>query len=193
MNIAGTLSVASGGSNVNVSGGTLNAATLGLAGNYTQSGGIATFSQITGAGQASITGGTMSLILGGSASQLDDLSVGGTGALDLQLGGYTQGVTYDLLDVNDVASLGGTLEVDLVNGFMPSIGDQFTVITAGGGVTGAFANLTSDDPGLNYTVDYGPGNNLVRLTITSVPEPGGIAATALGGLLLLRRKAREVL
>jgi hypothetical protein len=38
-----------------------------------------------------------------------------------------------------------------------------------------------------YAVDYGVNSNLVEITVTSVPEPSGMALLALSGLLLLRR------
>jgi hypothetical protein len=51
-----------------------------------------------------------------------------TGLLQIELGG-TDFAAYDHLDVFGTASLAGTLDVDLIGGFMPNPGDQFTVLT----------------------------------------------------------------
>ena len=41
------------------------------------------------------------------------------------------------------ANVGGTLSLGIVSGYRPADGDRFTVLTAAGGVTGAFANPTT--------------------------------------------------
>src|SRR5258708_18223552 len=48
---------------------------------------------------------------------------------DLDVGGKTPGSQYDQLLVSGPALLGGTLNVDLVNGFTPSVGDTYPVVT----------------------------------------------------------------
>jgi hypothetical protein len=110
------------------------------------------------------------------------------GIFDVALGGYGAGVNTGLLSITGSASLGGTIEVDLVNGFGPQIGDVFTVMTTGLGVTGAFANFTSNNGSLIYTVDYGLNDNIVEVTIVSVPEPRGVGLLSCGGVALLRRR-----
>jgi len=50
-----------------------------------------------------------------------------TGLLQIELGG-TAAAAYDHLDVFGAASLAGTLDVDLIGGFRPNPGDQFTVL-----------------------------------------------------------------
>jgi hypothetical protein len=182
----------------NLSGGLLTADALSDNGNFNQSGGHATFAQVgTGfvQGSVAITGGEMSLVPDGfssPASTINRFSISGTGVLNLVLGGYSQGVNYDLIKSYGTISLGGTLDIDLADGFVPGVGDQFTVISqASGSINGTFNQLASDDPGLAYSVNYGPSDNMVQVTITSVPEPGTIALlTAATGLLLLRRRPR---
>jgi hypothetical protein len=178
---------------LNMSAGMITAGSLNLIdGMYNQSGGSAIFSNFAGTGTVGINGGSVTLALGGSASQLGNLIVGGLGTLDLQLGGYNQGVNYDLINLTGGASFGGTLEMDLVNGFLPKAGDQFTVITTPQSVIGAFKGLTSNDPSFIYTVDYGPSDNLVRITVASIPEPCAIGFLAIaGGAMLMRRKRRS--
>jgi hypothetical protein len=58
------------------------------------------------------------------------------GTLDVELGGLTRGVTYDLFDVTGTANLAGTLRVTNVNGFLPTNGNVFDVMN--------FANSTGN-------------------------------------------------
>jgi hypothetical protein len=63
------------------------------------------------------------------------------GALEIEFGGLTPGETgHDQINVTGTATLAGRLEaplVDLGNGFVPSVGDEITFLTAGTRV-GAF-------------------------------------------------------
>ncbi len=64
------------------------------------------------------------------------------GTLDIEIGGYTPGSEYDQLNHtlgSGVAELGGTLDVSLLNGFMPQAGDAFDILSATGGISGMFA------------------------------------------------------
>jgi hypothetical protein len=47
---------------------------------------------------------------------------------------------FDTMNVSGSATFGGTLDVTLVNHFVPQPGDSFTVLTAGPPITGAFTN-----------------------------------------------------
>jgi hypothetical protein len=47
---------------------------------------------------------------------------------------------FDTMNVSGSATFGGTLDVSLVNGFVPQSSDSFTVLTAGPPITGAFTN-----------------------------------------------------
>ena len=52
------------------------------------------------------------------------------GALNIELGGTTPGTQYDrLVDSTGTVSLNGALNVSLINGFTPALGDTFTVLT----------------------------------------------------------------
>jgi hypothetical protein len=50
---------------------------------------------------------------------------------------------FDTMTVSGSATFGGTLDVALVNGFVPQPGDSFTVLTAGPPITGAFTNAAN--------------------------------------------------
>jgi hypothetical protein len=47
---------------------------------------------------------------------------------------------FDTMTVSGSATFGGTLDVSLINHFVPQPGDSFTVLTAGPPITGAFTN-----------------------------------------------------
>lgn len=103
--------------------------------------------------------------------------LGGRFAVDL---GGTAGADYDVLDVQGAASLGGTLEVSLLPGFVPVLGDAFDIILANS-ITGAFGNilLPSLGDGLKFTTLN--GGSFFRLQVAAVPLPA--PALLLGGAL----------
>jgi hypothetical protein len=49
--------------------------------------------------------------------------------VEIDLGGTTPGLEHDQLAVTDLVRLGGTLRLRLVDGFIPAVGDEFTVVT----------------------------------------------------------------
>jgi len=64
------------------------------------------------------------------------------GTLLLAIGGTGAG-QYDSLNVSGHAALGGTLQLVPTNGFVPKPGDQLSVVTAAGGISGEFANFVN--------------------------------------------------
>jgi T5SS/PEP-CTERM-associated repeat protein len=134
----------------------------------------------------------------GSYSQLS----GGT--LQIEIGGTTSATQYDLLSVESNATLGGTLQLSLINSFLPAQSDVFTILSASGNLTGAFANapsgqrlMTTDGAG-SFLVYYGAGSvynpKLIVLTgfvPTTVPEPATmtlISALTIASFLARRRR-----
>ena len=80
-----------------------------------------------------------------------------------EIGGAATG-DFDQLSVTGVASLGGTLNVRLVNGFTPSVGQTFRLLKAGS-VSGAFASISQpSQAGISLTSDA----TGIIVTITSV-------------------------
>jgi hypothetical protein len=61
------------------------------------------------------------------------------GKMTIELGGTSPGL-FDRLDIYGSASLGGTLQVNLLPGFVPAEGYSFEFLTAGAGVFGTFAS-----------------------------------------------------
>ncbi|MBA6152496.1 T9SS type A sorting domain-containing protein [Gelidibacter maritimus] len=64
-----------------------------------------------------------------------------SGSLNIELAGTVAGVSHDQVIVKKIATLGGTLNVTLINGFEPAIGDVFTVLYQGDGIVGSFATV----------------------------------------------------
>jgi hypothetical protein len=99
-----------------------------------------------------------------------DLILAGSSELRLEPGGYAPGES-DFLSVNGGVTLGGTLTVSLIDAFPGALtnGASFTLLTAGGPLTGAFANvpsggtLTTADGYARFTVVYA-GQNSLQLT-----------------------------
>ena len=107
------------------------------------------------------------------------------------ISGTVPGISYDRIWVNDplgvVIGNNVTLAVSFVNGFMPSVGDSFTIIEnvhTLPPIFGTFDGLAEGDAltvdGVTMTISYGggPDTNDLILTVTSVPADG-----VLGGLV----------
>lgn len=105
-----------------------------------------------------------------------------------ELGGTTQGVTYDFVDVAGNATLGGALALTLQNGFTPSSATTFTLLNSSA-LTGTFTNAPN---GSRLFTAAGDGSFIVNYTSTSltltnfvpVPEPStwALMITGLGVL-----------
>lgn len=80
----------------------------------------------------------------GSLSVVGDYLQLAEGMLKIDLSAYTAGIGFDLLAIGGVASLGGTLHVDLLNGFSPAPDATFGFLTAAT-VTGVFDSVLFED------------------------------------------------
>jgi len=87
------------------------------------------------------------------------------GALDANITGANSG-QFNVLNVTGTATLGGTLNIGLLNNFVPTIGSTFEILTARR-VTGTFAtvNGTVINNSEHFTVTYNSDN--VTLTVVS--------------------------
>jgi T5SS/PEP-CTERM-associated repeat protein len=82
--------------------------------------------------------------------------IGPTAGTVIELAGTTKGVQYDSLTIAGNVSLGGALDVVLLNSFVPSSGQSFNILTATGGISGAFddTNLPALAGGLYFNLAY---------------------------------------
>ncbi|MEQ8616468.1 MAG: glycosyl hydrolase [Lacipirellulaceae bacterium] len=132
-----------------------------------------------------------SLITGDLSIADATLSIGGVGfnemsptpqstTMNLQ-GNYTQNTEgllqvdlldpsqHDQLSVSDSAVLGGTLEVQAIQGFDADFGDLFTIVTADAGISGEFDSLVLPDlsPEKVFLIEY--GETEVTLAVAGSP------------------------
>ncbi|HEV2972605.1 MAG TPA: PEP-CTERM sorting domain-containing protein, partial [Pirellulales bacterium] len=106
------------------------------------------------------------------------------------LGGATPGSGYSQLVVSNLATLDGTLDVSLVNGFKPTVGEQFDVLL--GANTGSFPFNTSPDPGFTYSVAYLPDRVRITVDTVPVPEPSSLALLLAAVALIAFRRRRFI-
>ena len=112
------------------------------------------------------------------------------GHLDIDIGGTSPGPGgYSQLNMSGAASLDGFLDLSVVDGFHPVLGDIFVILTSND-LSGMFSNETGlVDGDMVFRVEYSPPGflNDVVLEAAAVPEPSSLieAVTALlvlGGL-----------
>jgi hypothetical protein len=101
------------------------------------------------------------------AASVDRFQSDSAATLKLSIGGPIAGSQHDLLIVTGGgAALAGNLEVALDGGFAPHAGDEFTVLTAVGGVTGTFVNQPVTHAGgmtYRWQVLYNPNTVVLRV------------------------------
>jgi fibronectin-binding autotransporter adhesin len=131
-------------------------------------------------GAFSLTGGTLNP--GDGIKKAGVLNITGTyaqsgaGILNIDLGGTVAGTKYDVLNVSGAASLGGTLNVDLLTGFTPVPGNTFDILNSSA-VSGTFTitNLPTVT-GDHWTITYNATD--VVLTLVAGPVPPASASVA---------------
>ncbi len=120
------------------------------------------------------------------------VALGTGGAIEMELGGATEGAQYDSLTVGGVLLLNGTLEISLLDGFQPSIGDYFDLFDYQI-LDGRFqrVNLPPLPAGHYWDVTQLYANGSIN--VSAVPEPAAILtclATCVCLTLLGKRRAR---
>ncbi len=184
------------------------------AGNYVQTGGTTVVNGSLTAPTVVIDGGvltgtgtidsTVKMAGGTIRSSGDPLTITGNFDMsgnDILSATISGGKAFGEVVVDGMATLSGTLDISLLNGFFPSNGQRFVILQSLGGLSGTFGSidgLTFGPGGLDsWSVSYGNGE--VTLTanapVAPVPEPGsaGILATALfalGSTRLVRHRPR---
>ena len=96
----------------------------------------------------------------------------GSGKLTIELAGATTpGTDYDQVQVSGLATLGGTLELKELNGFQPTAGQVFDILTYGSR-SGSFATVTGNyaGNGIGLSTTYGAS----KLSLTAAALPGGM-------------------
>ncbi len=119
---------------------------------------------------------------GASPAMVDaeNLKFDTTATFEVEIGGLTPGVGYDTVNATGTVDLGGTLEINLINGFTPNFGDMFTILAAGE-ITNNFDMFTGDvfllDDGPVALVPLiDPVDDVVRLVATGTGDVNGDGA-----------------
>jgi T5SS/PEP-CTERM-associated repeat protein len=129
------------------------------------------FGDVTGAGTFTGTGDVElngDLRPGNSPANVSfggDVVISPTGGLEIELAGITKGAGYDSLTIAGAASLSGALDVSLLDGFVPDIGQSFEILTAAGGISGTFdaTNFPTLPSGLQLNLTYQPTSVLLSV------------------------------
>jgi RHS repeat-associated protein len=146
--------------------------TLTFAGSYTQAAGSTTVNgMLAPAGGLNLNGGALSgagTVQGNvtSAGQLTPGNMPGiltitgnytqtaAGVVNIEIGGTTAGTQFDQLSIQGSAALNGTLNITLINGFGPALGQKFPILNFAGS-TGNFSTINglSAGPETLFTVN----------------------------------------
>jgi hypothetical protein len=161
------------------------------------------------------SGGTFNI--GDAVKTAGKLAITGTyvqtpaGALNIDIGGLTPGTLFDQLNVSGAANLAGTLNLDLINKFTPTIGQTFDIMNFKS-ETGKFTTIngTSINANEHFSVVVNPTNvtldvvsgallspaamfGSTSISGTPTPEPSSLlllSSGTLAGVAAYRRKPR---
>lgn len=121
----------------------------------------------------------------------------------VEIGGHVAGSEHDLLLVTDGETLlDGLIEVDLIDAggglFLPEIGDEFTVLTSLGAVSGGFTNdpvSLAAGQAFHWEVLHHPNDVTLRLIdITDgVPEPASQAFVCIASFAIALSRGQAAL
>ncbi len=172
---------------------TVSAGDLIVIGNTTSTATTLTGGTLGGTGTVGVTDAKSgsSIAPGGLGGGAGNLTVNGSFALEAgsslnpDIGGATAGTKYDRVRVVGSVTLGGALNLTLTNGFVPTVGQKFTVIDNDGtdAVIGTFSQGSTVSVGAyTFAINYagGTGNDVVLTltTTTNSPPVNTVPATA---------------
>jgi hypothetical protein len=131
-------------------------------------------------GNLSLAGAVLSP--GDGANKVGELSVSGTYSqtstsfLDIDLGGTKSGA-FDVLNIDGLASLHGTLNVDSLSGFTPTVGEQFDIINYSS-ETGTFSTVHCTFPnGDTCSIAYTSTGAVLTIDGPAAPAQSTVSAS----------------
>jgi hypothetical protein len=173
------------GGSISVSGALTVSSSSGGTASLTVAGATVSAGSVVNHGDIALNGPIFN-IPAGDLDALGNYSQSVIGELDIGLGGPTPGNQYATLIALGTASLAGTLSVSLSNGFFPSLGDVFDIITASA-VNGTFANVNLPGGKNLFSLSYTP----TAVVLTAIPEPASVGLLAISAAALLARRRRQ--
>ena len=101
--------------------------------------------------------------------------------LSIEIGGLTAGAEFDQINVASDITIDGTLDLSLIGGFTPTLGDTFQIINAANR-TGSFSSVLGNaiPGGLGFDVLYSPTG--VSLQVVAFSLPGDLNGDGYVGL-----------
>jgi T5SS/PEP-CTERM-associated repeat protein len=177
--VYGNVNVVSGG-RVSIGGST----TATLFGNITQNGVVSIapgskavfFGNVSGSGSFALSGTAefLGAVSPGSSpgkiTFAGDVALNSTAVLNIELGGATPATQFDQLLVSGALSLGGILNVSLINGFNPAADDSFNILDWGT-LTGTFntTQLPTLAAGFEWNLSQLYTNGILAIASTTIP------------------------
>jgi filamentous hemagglutinin family protein len=170
-------------------------------GNIDGTGGTTNFNGGTLAGVGTYTATDLNINSGtlapgaspGTLNIVGNLNLGSTSTTLIELGGTSQGVDYDFINVTGNVNLDGILDINLFGGFTGITGNTFDVIQSGGTMAGSFATVNLPT---GYSFNTGIfGGNLYRLGLLVVPVTPSVSSSSTESEvdLLQKKTTNEVL
>ncbi len=109
-----------------------------------------------------------------------NVTMGSTSVLNMEIGGAAPGSGYDQIQISGSAALNGTLNLSLVNGYFPTTGSTFDLLTCSSH-SGQFANVYGEGVGFGNQLAFLPQprpTDPIRLTTVAqawsqAPGAGG--------------------
>jgi len=116
---------------------------------------------------------------------VEDITLTDSATLEMEIGGLTAGTQHDRLIVSGTATLGGRLDLPLINGFIPAMDDFDTPITiitttGAGTIAGGFREATSLNLPDDVAIEVTEGINSVSVKFVD-PATNGYKTDTVAG------------
>ena len=190
VSVADTLKIWSGGT-VNVMGGTLDVGTLQQDGILNVTGGEIAVDVLTG--DFVLDGGTLAPGDSPGLTTIQGDFQFDSGTVEIEIGGLLRGTEFDAIDVTGSAILNGLIDVNLISGFSPLLGETFQVLNASslsGTPTFDFSDATLAS-GLAWDTSNFISSGSITVGMAVIPEPSSFGIVVVVGLGLGLRRRRS--
>ena len=92
-----------------------------------------------------------------------------TSSLNIEISGLLAGTEYDRLEITGTANLSGMLNINLINGFIPAIGDTFEIMTYSS-YNGNFSTINGLNTGSGVSFDVELNSTALKLITIATPN-----------------------